>query len=96
MLYSANTMTWKVLKQFQDPAGFTTWSMDSKSLYMGMVEGHNGIHRLTVPDGKWEKMSELAGTYTWFGGGSPTVSLTADGQPGMMTTTGVAQMYSLH
>jgi dipeptidyl aminopeptidase/acylaminoacyl peptidase len=96
MLYSANTRTWKVLKQFQDPEGFVTWSRDSKSLYMALVEGNNGLYRLTVPDGRWEKVSELAGTYTGFGGGAPGVSLTADGQPAMMITTGVAQIYSLH
>jgi hypothetical protein len=39
------------------------------------------------------KVSELAGAYTFFGGGAPGVSLTADGQPAMMTTTGLAQIY---
>ena len=96
MLYSASTKAWKVLTQFQAPWGYWTWSRDSKSLYMGMVKGQNGIYRLTVPDGKWEKVSELASVYTSLYGGDSFVSLTAEGQPAMMSYTGVAQIYSLH
>ena len=81
--------------QFQAPWGYWTWSRDSKSLYMAMVKGQNGIYRLTVPDGKWEKVSELASVYTSLYGGDSFVSLTAEGQPAMMSYTGVAQIYSL-
>jgi serine/threonine protein kinase/Tol biopolymer transport system component len=99
MLYSANTRTWRVLTQFQDPWGFWTWSSDGKAPYMGMVQGHQGIYRLTIPDAKWEKVSELGSTYTGLysgvAGGDAFVSLTADGQPAMMSHTGVAQIYSL-
>jgi dipeptidyl aminopeptidase/acylaminoacyl peptidase len=99
MLYSANTRTWSVLTQFQDPWGFWTWSSNSKALYMGIVQGHQGIYRLTIPDDKWEKVSELGSTYTGLysgvAGGDAFVSLTADGQPAMMSHTGVAQIYSL-
>jgi dipeptidyl aminopeptidase/acylaminoacyl peptidase len=99
MLYSVNTRTWRALTHFQDPWGFWTWSSDSKSIYMGMVQGHNGIYRLTVPDGKWAKVSDLAGTYSGLysglAAGDSLVSLTADGQPAMMVYTGVAQIYSL-
>jgi hypothetical protein len=31
---------------------------------MGMVQGNNGIYRITLPDGKWAKVSDLGGTYT--------------------------------
>jgi Tol biopolymer transport system component len=100
MLYSANTKTWKELTQFKDPSGFWTWSRDSKSLYMGMVQGNNGIYRITVPDGKWTKVSDLGGTYTGLysglADGASFVSLTPDGEPAMMAFTGVAQIYSLH
>lgn len=99
MLYSAHTGTWKTLTRFQDPYGFWTWSRDSKSIYMGMVQGHNGIYRLTIPGGKWERVSDLGGTYTGLysglADGASFVSLTADGQPAMMAYTGVAQIYDL-
>jgi serine/threonine protein kinase/WD40 repeat protein len=96
MVYSAKTKAWQVLTQFQAPWGYWTWSHDSKSLYMGMVKGQNGIYRLTVPDGKWEKVSELGTVYTGLYGGDSFVSLTAEGQPAMMSYIGVAQFYSLH
>jgi dipeptidyl aminopeptidase/acylaminoacyl peptidase len=98
MLYSANTGKWKELTQFHDPAGHSTWSSDSKAIYMGMIRGNNGIYRISVPDGKWTKVSDLGGTYSGLytgGGGPPFVSLTADGQPAMMASTGVSQIYSL-
>ncbi len=97
VLYSANTGTWKELTQFHDPSGFWTWSSDSKSIYMGLVQGNNGIYRITVPDGKWIKLSDLGGTYTglYSVAGRSFVSLTADGQPAMMAFTGVSQIYSL-
>jgi hypothetical protein len=67
---------------------------------MAMVQGHNGIYRITVPDGKWTKVSDLGGTctglYSGLADGAAFVSLTADGQPAMMANTGVAQIYSLH
>ncbi len=98
MLYSANTGKWKELTQFHDPAGHLTWSSDSEAIYMGMIKGNDGIYRIAVPDGKWTKVSDLGGTYTgeYTGGGGPAlVSLTADGQPAMMASTGVSQIYSL-
>ena len=70
--------------------------MDSKFLFMAMAEGHNGVYRLTVPDGRLEKISELPGTYTGLRGGNSGLSLTADGRPAMMVKTGVGQIYSLH
>ena len=95
MLYSTNTKTWKALKQFQDADGFFTWSRDSKSLYMGMDQGNNGLYRLTVPEGRLERVSDPPGTYTGMRGGPAELNLTAEGQPAMMVTTGVAQIYSL-
>ena len=62
---------------------------------MGLVQGNNGIYRLTVPQGKWEQLSGLEGV------NDPQVfdsfmSLTSDGQPAIMSRTGVDQIYSLH
>ena len=43
-----------------------------------------------------EKVSEPVSVYTTLCGGDSFVSLTAEGQPAMMSYTGVAQIYSLH
>jgi hypothetical protein len=48
-----------------------------------------------VPDGKWEKVADLDGAYIGVGVGDSGVSLTADGQPAMVTHSGVAQVFSL-
>ena len=95
MLYSAGTKAWTVLTQFQVPWGFWTWSHDSKALYMGLVQGQNGIYRISVPEGKWQKLTDVPGGYIGVAGGDSGVSLTSDGQPAMMAYTGVAQIYSL-
>jgi serine/threonine protein kinase len=95
MLYSAKTGRWRVLTKFEEPVYAAIWSKDSKALFIGLFEGHNGIYRLTVPDGKLEKVSGLAGTYTGMRGGSSAMNITADGEPAMMVTTGVGQIYSL-
>ena len=93
MLYTAETRTWKELIRFDAPWGYWIWSSDSKSLYMAMVEGQNGIYRLTVPAGNWEKVIGLEGIDTR--SEDSFVSLTPEGQPAVMNHTGVAQIYSL-
>jgi serine/threonine protein kinase/Tol biopolymer transport system component len=93
MLYMAETKTWKELIRFDAPWGYWIWSSDSKSLYMAMVGGQNGMYRLTVPAGHWEKVAGLEGIDA-----SPAdsfVSLTPEGQPAIMNHTGVAQIYAL-
>jgi dipeptidyl aminopeptidase/acylaminoacyl peptidase len=93
MLYTAETKTWKELIRFDAPWGYWIWPSDSKSLYMALVAGQNGIYRLTVPAGHWEKVTGLEGIDA-----SPTdgfVSLTPEGQPTIMNHTGVAQIYVL-
>jgi sugar lactone lactonase YvrE len=91
MLYSAETKAWTVLTEFQVPWGFWTWTSDSKALYMGLMQGQNGIYRISVPEGKWAKVADMDGVAA----SDANVSLTADGQPAMMTHVGVAQVYSL-
>jgi serine/threonine protein kinase len=95
VLYSAATKTWKDLHLFDAPWGFWTWASDSKSLFMGMTQGNNGIYRLTVPQGAWSKLTGLEGV------NDPQdkdafMSLTPDGQPAIMSRTGVAQIYLSH
>jgi len=94
VLYSAETAKWKDLHTFEAPWGWLVWAKDSKSVYMSYQLGKNGIYNLTVPDGRWTEVADLEGV-------NPTdvdsyLSLTPDGQPAMMSRTGVAQLYLLH
>jgi len=95
VLYSAKTKTWKDLHSFDVPSGFCTWAADSKSIYMANVQGKNGIYRLTVPAGEWTKLTGLEGVNDPSGFDS-FMSLTPEGQPAIMSRTGVAQLYLLH
>jgi Tol biopolymer transport system component len=95
VLYSANTKTWKDLHTFAEIWGYWTWAKDSKSLYFGMVQVNKGIYRLTVPEGEWTKLSGLEGVNDPNGFDS-FISLTPEGQPAIMSRTGVAQIYLLH
>jgi serine/threonine protein kinase/Tol biopolymer transport system component len=94
VLYSAETGKWRDLHIFEAPWGWEVWAKDSKSLYTSYQLGDNGIYNLTVPDGRWTKVTGLEGV-------NPTdfdafLSLTPDGQPAIMSRTGVAQLYLLH
>ena len=94
VLYSAETGKWKDLHTFEAPWGWEVWAKDSKSVYMSYQSGKNGIYNLTVPDGRWTEVTDMEGV-------NPTeldayLSLTPDGQPAMMSRTGVAQMYLLN
>ncbi|HEY3989489.1 MAG TPA: protein kinase [Acidobacteriaceae bacterium] len=94
MLYTAEKKSWRELKRFDVPWGYWTWSRDSKSIYMALVDYQKGMYRLTVPEGKWEKMSGMERVD--LRDRDSFVSLTADGQPAIMSHTGVAQVYALH
>jgi serine/threonine protein kinase len=94
VLYSAQTKTWTDLHTFEVPWGYWIWANDSKSIYMGMIQGNNGIYQLTVPQGEWKQLCGLEGV------NDPQLldsfmSLTPDGQPAIMSRTGVGQIYSL-
>jgi Tol biopolymer transport system component len=95
VMYSAKTKTWKDLHSFDTVWSYWTWAADSKSLYISHVEGNNGIYQLTVPEGKWTKLSGLEGVNDPSGFDS-FISLTPGGQPAIMSRTGVAQLYLLH
>jgi WD40 repeat protein len=95
VLYSAKTMAWKDLHVFDDLWSYWTWAADSKSLYASHLQGSNGIYRLTVPGGEWTKLNGLEGVNDPSGFDS-FMSLTPEGQPAIMSRTGVAQLYLLH
>jgi serine/threonine protein kinase/Tol biopolymer transport system component len=95
VMYSAKTKTWKDLHVFDAVWSYWTWAADSQSLFMSHVEGNKGIYQLTVPEGKWTKLSGLEGVNDPSGFDS-FLSLTPQGQPAIMSRTGVAQLYLLH
>jgi serine/threonine protein kinase len=94
VLYSAQTKTWRDLHTFDVPWGYWVWANDSKSIYMGLIIGDNGIYQLTVPQGEWKQLCGLEGVNDpqWV---DSFMSLTPDGQPAIMSRTGVGQIYSL-
>jgi hypothetical protein len=94
VLYTAQTKTWKDLHTFDVFWGYWTWAADSKSIYMGLIQGSNGIYQLTVPQGEWKQLCGLEGVNDPQGADS-FLSLTPDGQPAIMSRTGVGQIYSL-
>ena len=95
VLYSAETKAWRDLHMFDVPWGYWLWASDSRSIYMGLIQGDNGIYRLTVPEGEWERLGGLDGVNDPQSADS-FMSLTPDGQPAMMSRTGVGQIFSLH
>jgi serine/threonine protein kinase/Tol biopolymer transport system component len=95
MLYTARTKTWKELKQFDALWGYWIWARDSKSLYMAMMQGQDGIYKLTAPQGVWQKISSLEGANV-HDPAEAFLSLTVDGNPAIMSDTSVAQIYALH
>jgi Tol biopolymer transport system component len=94
VFYSAQTKTWKDLHTFDVPWGYWAWASDSKSIYMGLVLGNNGIYQLTVPQVEWKQLCGLEGVNDPRGADS-FLSVTPDGQPAIMSRTGVGQIYSL-
>ena len=93
-LYSSDTQTWSELKRFDVEWNWFVWTNDSKSLYVSLTQGENGLYRLTVPQGSWEKLSDLKIDLTR----DPMagfISVTPEGQPAIMSDTGIAQIYSL-
>jgi len=96
-VYSTAAKTWKDLRLFPDPWGFWSWAPDSKSLYMALFLGKaiDGVYRMTIPQGGWEKLSGVEGINP---GNSVEsfVSITREGQPAVMNRTGAAQVYLLH
>lgn len=94
MLYTAATKTWRELKRFDIPWGYWTWSRDGESLYMALVDDERGMYRLTVPEGKWEKLGAMGRVSAR--DEDAFVSLAPNGQPAIMSHLGAAHAYALH
>jgi hypothetical protein len=54
-----------------------------------------GVYQLTVPDGKWTRISGMDGVTLRGLAPDMFLSLTADGKPAIMSDTSVGQIYSL-
>jgi Tol biopolymer transport system component len=96
MLYSAATNAWRELKKFDMPPGMGgswSWSNDSHSIYMRVLEGQPGVYRIGVPDGPWTKVSGLQGLNLKVFDAS--INMTADDRPALLSHTGFTQIYSL-
>jgi eukaryotic-like serine/threonine-protein kinase len=103
MLYTAKTGRWTVLKKLDSSWLYWVWAPDSKSIYVPIPAAQigaepvpgadNGIYRLTIADGKWERFAP-------FDGITPS-TISTEGQPGiapdgrllLMSDTTVLQIY---
>ena len=99
VVYSRETKTWKVLKQFGADWGYWRWSGDSKSILMAKVAAEPGeqpgIYRLNIADGKWALVATFNGLSVSSDGAENLLSITPDGRVAMMSDTSVVQIYSL-
>ena len=92
MIYTAQTKQWRTLMKFDDPEGFYAWSPDSRAIYFSQTQTHAGMYRLSVPDGVRKRVSDVPDTTIT---NQAFVSVTADGQPAIMSHAGAEQVYSL-
>ena len=104
MLYNVQNHSWTELKKFDVPWGYWVWTRDSKALLFAQIgkenlstqtEQEGGIYRLTIADGKWERIAMLDGIHVADQLNESFLNLTADGQPAIMNDTSVVQIYSL-
>jgi WD40 repeat protein len=94
MLYSARTKLWSELRKgLGPPLYYWVWSTDGQYIYVRPDDAANAIYRLSIPGGKWEKVSGLEGLRSRDGEGF--LCLTADGRVAVMSHTAVAQIFSM-
>ncbi len=92
VIYSVATKQWRTLMQFDAPDGYYAWSPDSRTIYFSQTQTHAGMYRLSVPDGGRKRVSDIPDTTVL---NEAFVSVTADGQPAIMSPAGAEQLYSL-
>jgi eukaryotic-like serine/threonine-protein kinase len=99
VVYSRETKTWKVLKQFGADWGYWRWAGDSKSIFMAKIAAEPGeqpgVYRLNIADGKWALVATFNGLSISRDGPENLLSITPDGRVAMMSDTSVVQIYSL-
>ena len=92
MIYSAQTKQWRILMKFDAPEGYYAWSPDSRTIYFSQTQTHAGMYRLSVPVGVRQRVSDIPDTTVL---NEAFVSVTADGQPAIMSHSGAEQVYAL-
>jgi len=92
VIYSAATKQWRTLFRFTAPDGYYAWSPDSRTIYFSETQSHAGMYRLSVPDGACQRVGDIPDTGPM---NEAFVSVTADGQPAIMSPAGTEQVYSL-
>jgi eukaryotic-like serine/threonine-protein kinase len=92
VIYSAATKQWRTLYRFSAPDGYYAWSPDSRTIYFSETQASAGMYRLSVPDGASQRVSDIPNTGPM---NEAFVSVTADGQPAIMSPAGAEQVYSL-
>lgn len=99
VVYSRETKTWRILKQFGADWGYWQWSGDSKSILMAKTAAEPGeqpgVYRLDIADGKWALVAAFNGLSVSSEGFENLLSITPDGRIAMMSDTSVVQIYSL-
>jgi hypothetical protein len=100
VVYSRETKTRRILKQFGADWGYWKWSADSKSILMAKIAAEPGeqpgIYRLNIADGKWTFVAAFDGlTVSSSNGPENLLSITPDDRVAMMSDTSVVQIYSL-
>lgn len=92
MLFDFQTKTWKEIAK--GTLSWPNWSRDGKYIYMKDLTGKGAVERVSVPDGKVEKITDFDGlVFTGVGGGS--VSVGPDGSALLLRDRGTQDVYAL-
>jgi len=93
-LYDVQNRQWSTLARHQGSWGFPTWSRDGRFIYALRGPEPWSIDRISVPDGKQERVVDLTGTYLtgavgfWFG-------LDPNDAPLLLRDNGSSDIYAL-
>jgi serine/threonine protein kinase/Tol biopolymer transport system component len=93
-LFDVQNQQWSTLARHQGSWGFPSWSRDGKFIYALRGPEPWSVDRISVPDGKQERIIDLTGTYLtgavgfWFG-------LDPNDVPLLLRDNGSSDIYSL-
>jgi Tol biopolymer transport system component len=93
-LFDVQNRQWSTLARHQGSWGFPTWSHDGKFIYMLRGPEPWSVDRISIPDGKQERVVDLTGTYLtgavgfWFG-------LDPNDVPLLLRDNGSSDIYAL-
>lgn len=94
-VFDTTTQRWKVFPQ-PSPPNYPTWSHDNRFVYfLRTQDAEPGVYRVSVPDGRTERVVDLKGFSTtgtlkkaWFG-------LDPEGAPLLLRNVGTFEVYAL-